>query len=90
MKKQFPGMAHNCFPLSPVTVYWNLDVEGEIQIRRRGFPVVPNFSRTVDSATGKTLDTAIADLGDFTTTPSYKRAMKGYITLSRVKKAQDL
>ena len=90
MKKQYPGMEHNCFPLSPVTVYWCLDAEGEIQIRRRGFPLVPNFSVTVDSATGKTLDTALPDLGDLTTAPSHHRAMKGYIALSRVRKAQDL
>ena len=90
MKKQYPGMPKDCFPLSPVTVYWTLDVDGDIQISRRGFPIVPNFSMTVDSATGKTLDTAIADLGDFAAVPSFTRAMKGYIALSRVRKAQDL
>ena len=90
MKKQYPGMPENCFPLSPVTVYWNLDTVGEIQIRRRGFPIVPNFSMTVDSATGKTLDTAIADLGDLSVLPTFSRAMKGYIALSRVRRVQDL
>ena len=90
MKKQYPGMDHNQFPLSPVTVWWTLDQEGEIQIRRRGFPLVPNFSMTVDSATGKTLDTSLADLGDITVVPTFARAMKGYIALSRVRKAQDL
>jgi len=90
MTKQYPGMEKDCFPLAPVTVYWNLDMSGDIQICRRGFPVVPNFSMTVDSATGKTLDTEIGDLGDITEKSTFKRAMKGYITLSRVKKAQDL
>ena len=89
MKKQYPGMEYNCFPLSPVTVYWTLDAEGTVEIARRGFPMLPNFSMTIDSATGKTLDTGIPDLGDFTAIPSFNRAMKGYIALSRFKKAHD-
>ena len=90
MNKQYPGFDDNCFPLSPVTVYWNLDSDGDIRIARRGFPVVPNFSMTVDSATGKTLDTALPDLGDISVQPTFNRAMKGYIALSRVRKADDL
>ena len=89
LKKQYPGLHHNCFPLSAVTVYWSLDPDGDIQIARRGFPIVPNFSMTVDSATGKTLDTGITDLGDISTLPSFTRAMKGYISFSRFKKAHD-
>ena len=38
MKKQFPGLDTNCFPLSPVTVYWTLDKDGDIAIARKGFP----------------------------------------------------
>ena len=90
LKKQYPGMPHNCFPLSPVTVYWTLDQEGEIQISRKGFPIVPNFSITVDSATGKTLETALPDLDDIGAVPTFKKAMKGYIGLSRVKRAHDI
>ena len=73
MKKQYPGMPYNCFPVSPVTVYWTLDIEGDIQISRRGFPIVPNFSMTVDSATGKTLDTAIPQIILMPCLPSRKR-----------------
>ena len=90
LKKQYHGLDENCFPLSPVTVYWTLDADEHIDISRRGFPIVPNFSTTIDGATGKTLDTAIADLGDFQVLPSFNRAMKGYIALSRVKKAEDI
>ena len=34
LKKQYPGMPHNCFPLSPVIVYWTLDMEGGIESSR--------------------------------------------------------
>ena len=54
------------------------------------FPVVPNFSSTVNSITGRTLETALPDLGDITVPPSFTRMMKGYIALSRVKKADDI
>ena len=89
LKQTYKGLPENCFPLSPVTVYWTLDAEEQIEISRRGFPVVPNFSTTIDGATGRTLDTGIADLGDLSVAPSFTRAMKGYIALSRFKKAHD-
>ena len=73
LKKEYPGLPLNHFPLSPVTVYWLLDAQGEIAIPRKGFPVVPNFSTTVDQATGKTLDTSIPDLGDVQLTPTFPR-----------------
>ena len=73
LKKEYPGLPVNHFPLSPVTVYWLLDAQGEIAIPRKGFPVVPNFSTTVDQATGKTLDTSIPDLGDVQLTPTFPR-----------------
>ena len=53
LQKQYDGLPKDCFPLSPVTVYWTLDAEDSIEIHRRGFPVVPNFSTTIDGATGK-------------------------------------
>ena len=36
------------------------------------------------------MDTALVDLGSVGVVPSFTRAMKGYIALSRVKKADDL
>ena len=73
LKKEYPGLPVNHFPLSPVTVYWLLDAAGTIPIPRKGFPVVPNFSTTVDRATGKTLDTSIPDLGAVQLTPTFTR-----------------
>ena len=90
LNEQYAGLPENCFPLSPVTVYWTLDADDTIEIHRRGFPVVPNFSTTIDGATGKTVDTALVDLGNVSVVPSFARAMRGYIALSRVKKVDDL
>ena len=36
------------------------------------------------------MDTALADLGGVSVVPSFTRAMKGYIALSRVTKADDM
>ena len=90
LSKQYEGLPKQCFPLSPVTVYWSLDAEESIEIHRRGFPVVPNFSTTIDGATGKTMDTALVDLGSTAEVPTFTKAMKGYIALSRVRKADDV
>ena len=73
LNEEYPGLPANHFPLSPVTVYWLLDTEGDIQIARKGFPVVPNFSTTVDGATGKTLETSIRDLGSLQLLPTFTR-----------------
>ena len=61
-----------------------------IEIQRRGSPVAPKFSTAIDGATGKTMDTALADLGGASVVPSFTRAMKGYIALSRATKADDM
>ena len=90
MKEQYPGLPSNWFPMTPTTTYWCLDADENIDIRRRGFPLVPNFSTTVDSATGHTLKAAIPDLGDEFQKPSQYGAMRGYISLSRVTKADSL
>ena len=90
MQTQCEGLPENHFPLSPVTVYWSLNTERTIEIHRRGFPVVPNFSTTLDGSMGMTMDTVPVDLGDVREKPSFNKAMKGYVAMSRVKKAEDL
>jgi len=84
MKEQYPGLPNQWFPMRPVETYWTLDADENIEIARRGFPLVPNFSTTIDGATGQTLKSSIADLGDFGSSGSYPSAMRGYIALSRV------
>ena len=51
-RKQYPGLPHNWFPLTPTTSYWALDQTENIHIARRGFPLVPDFSSTIHCATG--------------------------------------
>ena len=56
MRRQYPGLPEGHFPLSPVTTEWqlggNFGDEG-IRIRRRGFPLVPDFSTTMQHKNGK-------------------------------------
>ena len=85
MPKQYDGLPHNWFPLTAVSVKWSLGYgDDQAIIQRQGFPVVPNFSSTVHSATGRTLNSAIVDIGAVKEMPSFNTAMKGYIALSRV------
>ena len=80
LNKEYPGLPTNHFLLSPVTVYWLLDTEGDIQIARKGVPV-RNVSTTVDGATGKTLETSIPDLGSWQLPPTFTRIMILYFPI---------
>jgi len=93
MIKNHPDYPANHFPLKPVTTYWQLGArfgEEAVEIRRRGYGMVPNFSTTIDGATGRTIDKAIAALGSWYEVATFTRAMKGYIGLSRVRCAEDI
>ena len=83
LNKEYPGLPANHFPSSPVTVHWLLDTGGDIQLARKGFPVVPNFSTTVDGATGKTLETSIPDLGSLQLSPTFTRRSIFYFLFYR-------
>ena len=92
MYKKHPDWPERYFPLQPVTNYWNLGGSASaeaIEIRRRGYGLVPNFSTTIDGATGRTIPKGIGDLGHWQDLATSTRAMKGYIALSRVTKADD-
>ena len=43
LAKQYEGLPSNCFPLSPVTVYWIFDAEESIEIHRREVPHCPEL-----------------------------------------------
>ena len=73
------------FGAAPRSVDWQIGRQSENWVKRFGFPLVPDFASTVHAATGDQLDTAIAELGGFAATPSQDDALKGYISLSRVK-----
>ena len=90
LKEPCPIHPEDWFPMRPVETYWSLDADDHIEIARRAFPLVPNFSITVDGATGQTLNSGIADLGEFGSLPSYRAAMRCYIALSRVTDADSI
>ena len=78
------------FPMKAIMIGWSLDQEARIEISRKGFPIVPDFSSTIHGATGRTLKAAIADLGGFDEKPNSAGAMRGYIGLSRTTDAEGL
>ena len=92
MNIQCQGLPANHFPLKPATTYWNLATDGNERnmVKSKGFPLLPYFSSTIDSITGKTVDKGILDTGDWQEATSFYRAMKLYIGLSRVRKADDI
>ena len=90
LKEPYPGFPEKWFPMKAVETFWTLDADDHIEIARRGFPLVLNFSITIDGATGQTLNSGIADLGDFGSVPSHHAAMRGYIALSRVTAADNM
>ena len=53
MRQPYPGLPPNWFPMKPVDTYWTLDADSYIEIARRGFPLVPNFSTTIDGPRAK-------------------------------------
>ena len=59
-------------------------------VRRRGFPIVPDFGTTVHKVTGRTLESEKLDLEDFQTKASHEKMMMGFMRISRVQKADDL
>ena len=54
--------------------HWTLSRGGDIEIQRRGFALVPDFSSTIHVATGRSLEGCIADLGGFSELPSFTDA----------------
>ena len=92
MLKKHPDYPEQHFPVTPVWTNWTLGAGGsdQVDIRRRGFGMVPNFSTTIDGAVGRTMDKAVAALGKWTEVASPTRAMKGYIAVSRVRCADDI
>jgi hypothetical protein len=58
-----------------------------MNVRRKQFPVCPNFANTNYKFQGETLSTAIVDLQE---NQSTNKAASAYVSFSRLKKLQDL
>ena len=72
------------FALGPRRQYWEVDPEGLNQVRRLGFPVVPDFGATIHSVTGLEFDHAILDLKDWSSKPTLEETLMGYIGPARI------
>ena len=90
LKVQVEGLPKNWFPMTPSTCVWSLDSEENVEIVRKGFPMVPDFSCTIHLATGRTIKSEIGDLGGFEDRPSHRAAMEAYIGLSRTTDAEGI
>ena len=93
MHEQHPDYPPKHFPLTPLTNYWTLGrrfgTDG-VEIRRRGYAMVPNYATTIDGVIGRSIEKGICDLGAWADLATPTKAMKGYIGLSRVRCANDL
>ena len=65
LKHPLPNVPDNWFPLTPITTTWTLDCDRCIEINRKGFWLVPDFSSTIHSATGRKLAGVCRILGVF-------------------------
>ena len=92
LETQCEGLPENHLPKKPGTTYWDLskDLANLYKVKSQGFPIIPYFSSTIDSITGKTLDKANLDTGNWSDAATFYTAMKLYIGLSRVKTANDI
>ena len=84
LRKDWPDLPPKWLPLKAESCTWSLDHANNINITRRGFALVPDFSTTIHSATGRTLTSSIVDLDDFAAKPNPSATMKAYIALSRL------
>ena len=70
---------------------WPVDtIQKQNWVKRYGFPIVPDFAATVHAVTGGTLPTAIGDLDVVDSTPSQEDALKAYIVISSVERAENI
>ena len=84
LKTDWPDLPPKWFPLKAESCTWSLDHANNINITRRGFALVLDFSTTIHSATGRDLTSSIVDLDDFAAKPNPSATMKAYVALPRL------
>ena len=82
-----PALPQGHLLLRPVRRTWKLDLEGNINVTRTGFEMVPDFAGTAHSFTGATLEAASMDLLSLMTHATLAQALAAYCSLSRVRTA---
>ena len=92
LQTQCEGLPENHFPMNRGTTYWDPsnDPANSYKIKSEGFPMTPYFSLTTDSITGKTVDKAKLDTGNWRDAVIFDTAMRLYTGLSRVNTANDI
>ena len=84
------GLEPGVFPLRPRVAQWLVNKKTEAKVRRRGFPLIPDYACTAHMVQGMTLRGALADCGDVLDNPALKDMLAGYVALSRVRTANTL
>ena len=77
------------FVLQPQMKPWALG-SGGLKLQRYGFPLVPDFGGTAHAYCGETLDAALGDLLAWHKKPCLDDTLRGYIILSRVRRADHM
>ena len=73
------------WPMYPANKTWIVCEGTNIRARRRGFPIVPDFSRTAHSVQGASFLSAIVDCLAVDHCPKFSDMLAAYIGLSRIK-----
>ena len=69
---------------------WSLDANGQVKVRRFGFPIVPDFGGTAHAYCGTTLDACVGDLLPWYHRPRRDDALRAYIIMSRVQDVSEM
>ena len=86
---QLTDTEKGAWPLKSVRRRWELSENGS-KVTRHGFTLVPDYASTGFTCRGETLEAAIAECGDITTTARLTEVLTTYVILSRVKRADRL
>ena len=69
---------------------WYLDQGRQVEIKRYGFPVVPDFGGTAHAYCGTSLEACIGDLQEWWMKPHKEASIRGYIIKSRIRCTENL
>ncbi|CAF1095005.1 unnamed protein product, partial [Brachionus calyciflorus] len=85
----FTDLPNNIFPIFPITKYFKLNLLTKtLNLKRKQFPLIPNFSSTCYRIQGKTMDKICIDLSN--TENKNIDCSFLYVSLSRLKSWNDL
>ena len=69
---------------------WYLDQNKQVEIKRYGFPIVPDFGGTAHAYCGTSLEACIGDLQEWWMKPHKEASIRGYIIKSRIRRTENL